>query len=175
MVKRMGEITVSTDYNKLYQKIFSILGDLTPLNADCGQLCDGACCKGDESTGMRLFPHEESELNIIENEGLRLAVCNGQCDRSKRPLACRIFPFFPTIDEKGKIYVELDYRAANLCPMIEHSDEILFDKRFLRAIKRVGKLLSKDDECRAFLVQSTEEIDTYSAFLNNEMPQVNQT
>jgi hypothetical protein len=46
---------------------------------------------------MRLFPGEESPPQIKQLEsGDRLAVCNGTCDRSKRPLACRIFPFFPT-------------------------------------------------------------------------------
>ena len=155
-----------TDYNKMYKKIFNILGELTPLKADCGQLCGCACCKGDDKTGMRLFPHEESALNIIEtSSNVRLAVCNGTCDRNKRPLACRIFPFFPTVDEKGRVYVELDYRAANLCPMVEHCDEIIFDKRFLRAVKRVGKILAKDDECRKFLFESTKEIDTYIDFL----------
>jgi len=153
--------------SKMYKKIFEILGDLTPLNADCGHLCGGACCKGDETVGMRLFPHEESTLNIKQaSSGIRLVVCNGSCDRPNRPLACRIFPFFPTIDQNGKIYVELDYRATTLCPMIEHCDEIIFNKRFLRAVKRIGKILAKNNECREFLYQSTQEIDTYHAFLH---------
>lgn len=156
----------NTDYNRMYDKIFKIMGELTPLRADCGQLCAGACCKGDENTGMRLFPHEESDLNIKNtSDGGYLAVCNGTCDRSKRPLACRIFPFFPTIDEKGRIFVEADYRVGSLCPLIEHSDEIVFDPRFFKAVKKVGKLLAKDEECREFLRRTTEEIDMYNAFL----------
>ena len=150
----------------MYNKIFKTLGNLTPLKVDCGQLCGGACCKGDSSTGMRLFPHEKSNLNIITtDEGIRLAICNGNCDREKRPLACRIFPFFPTVDDKNRVYVELDYRAANLCPMIEHCDEIIFDKQFLSAVKKVGKILVKDEKCKAFLKQSTDEIDVFRAFL----------
>ena len=155
----------NTDYRKMYEKIFKLLGDLTPLKADCGLLCEGACCKGDENTGMRLFPHEESVLRVIETgDGIRLAVCDGNCDRSKRPLACRIFPFFPTIDEDGEIFVEEDTRAANVCPMIGHGDEILFDRKFLKAVKKVGELLATDEECRAFLEQVTEEIDMYREF-----------
>lgn len=155
----------NTDYQKLYDKIFKTLGELTPLKADCGLLCDGACCRGDENTGMRLFPHEESTLRIIETEdGIRLAVCDGTCDRSKRPLACRIFPFFPTIDEDGEIFVEEDTRAANVCPIIGHSDEIIFDRRFLKAVRKVGEMLAQDEECRAFLEQVTEEIDMYREF-----------
>ena len=158
----------STDYKKLYDKIFELLDDLTPLTVDCGLLCEGACCKGDDSTGMLLFPHEESDLVIKKNElGQDMVVCNGKCDRTKRPLACRIFPFFPTVDEKGKIFVEKDYRAARLCPLLEHSEEIVFDPKFFKALKKVGKLLAKDAECMEFLRSTTEEIDTYYDFLSN--------
>lgn len=156
----------NTYYGKMYDKIFKVLGDLTPLKADCGVLCGRACCKGDENTGMRLFPFEETELTVkVLEGGARLAVCGGTCQRDKRPLACRIFPFFPTIDEKGRIFVEADFRGKRLCPLITHSDEIIFDKRFFKAIKKVGKILAKDEACRKFLIESTEEIDTYRAFL----------
>lgn len=158
-----------TDYEKMYKKIFDVLGNLTPLTVDCGVLCDGACCKGDEKTGMRLFPHEKSCLAITELEsGERLAVCNGSCDRTERPLACRIFPFFPTIDENSKIFVEPDYRAARLCPLIHHSDEIVFNPKFFKAVKKAGKILAKDSECRDYLYKVTEEIDIYHDFLHTK-------
>ena len=159
----------TTDYNALYNKIFKILGELTPLNVDCGVLCECACCKGDSNQGMILFPHEESKLPVkITESGLSLVVCDGKCDRNERPLACRIFPFFPTVDEKGKVFVEKDYRAHILCPLLEHSDEIIFNPKFFKALKKVGKLLAKDEECLAFLRQSTDEIDTFFAFLAND-------
>ncbi len=155
-----------TDYTKLYADIARLLGDLTPLTVDCGVLCEGACCKGDAQTGMRLFPFEDSVLPVQTlADGGRLAVCDVTCNRATRPLACRIFPFFPTIDEKGRIFVEPDYRAARLCPLITHSDELIFDKRFFKALKKVGKRLAKDAACRAFLEEVTAEIDTYRAFL----------
>ncbi len=146
----------------LYNKIFKIMGDLTPLYVDCGQLCNGACCKGDSNTGMRLFPFEES---VLPKKDGNLVVCNGTCNRSQRPLACRIFPFFPTIDEKGKIYVELDYRGARLCPMFRFYDDLDFNPKFFKAVKKVGKLLAKNEECKKFLISATEEIDSYKAFL----------
>lgn len=159
----------STDYNALYEKIFKTLGEYTPLNVDCGVLCDCACCKGEENIGMLLFPHEESPLDISITEfGGRLAVCEGTCKRENRPLACRIFPFFPTVDEKGRVFVEKDYRAIRLCPLLEHSDEIIFNPKFFKALKKVGKLLAKDDECLVFLQDVTREIDTYNSFLCNE-------
>lgn len=154
------------DYKKFYDKIFKTLGNFTPLKADCGQLCEGACCKGDRDLGMRLFPHEESPLNVrMLEDGGRLAVCDGTCDRDQRPLACRIFPFFPTIDEEGEIFVEPDPRARKVCPLIVYMDDIVFDQRFFKAVKKAGKLLAEDDDCREFLYQTTEEIDMYNEFL----------
>lgn len=159
-------MTAMNDYEKMYSKIFDILGELTPLKVDCGMLCGGACCKGDEKIGMRLFPFEESSLEITETqEGVRLAVCSGTCNRNERPLACRIFPFFPTVDERGRVFVELDYRGARLCPMIYHSDEIVFHKGFLRAVKKTGEILAKNKECLEFMQEATREIDTYKEFL----------
>lgn len=158
------------DYSKMYAKIFDILGDLTPLRADCGRLCGGACCKGDESIGMHLFPFEQSTLQITENSenGVRLAVCSGNCERSQRPLSCRIFPFFPTVDDRGKVYVEADMRAHRLCPLVSHTDEVEFDKRFFKALKRVGKILAKDAACLEFMREVTAEIDTYKAFFEDD-------
>lgn len=151
-----------------YSDIYRIMGSLTPLKVDCGQLCGGACCKGEGNIGMRLFPFEESVLQVTEDKGsgVRLAVCDGTCDRAQRPLSCRIFPLFPTVDERGKVYVEPDYRAYRLCPLIAHMDEIEFDKRFFKALKKVGKILAKNKECYDFLLETTEEIDTYKAFLS---------
>lgn len=158
----------NTDYKKMYDKIFKAMGELTPLKADCGKLCGHACCKGDGNTGMRLFPHEETTLSVKElDSGVRLAVCSGECNRSERPLACRIFPFFPTIDDRGRIFVEADMRAQRLCPLITHSDEIVFDKRFFKTVKKAGKILAKNKDCRDFLIASTEEIDTYADFLGD--------
>lgn len=156
---------MGADYQKLYADVFRVLGDLTPLTADCGVTCGGACCKGDDRTGMRLFPHEETTLAVIETaDGGRLAVCDGTCDRDKRPLGCRIFPFFPTIDARGRIFVEVDDRARRLCPLISHAEELVFDKRFFKALKKVGKMLARDAECRAFLEETTAEIDMFRAF-----------
>lgn len=154
-------------YSDMYEKINKIMGELTPLKADCGKLCGGACCKGDENTGMRLFPFEESSLPVKElPNGVRLVVCSGTCNRAERPLACKIFPFFPTVDEKGRVFVEADLRGKRLCPLITHSDEIIFDKRFFKALIKVGKILSKDPACLEFLREATEEIDTYGEFLS---------
>ena len=146
-------------YDRLYAEVFDILGELTPLARDCGTLCDCACCKGGDTDGMLLFPYERTELRTIAAAGGTLAVCDGTCDRSKRPLACRLFPLFPLTDERGRITVGLDARAMRVCPIAAHSEQVIFDRRFLRAVKKAGKRLAKDELCREFLRQTTEELE----------------
>lgn len=148
-------------YNRLYNKAKRAIGDRTPLKADCGQLCDGACCKGDENTGMLLFPFEETTLETKRTRERTLAVCNGYCNRDERPLSCMIFPFFPCIDENGEITVKPDLRGTPVCPMLSHTDEISFDTVFLRRVARVGRILSRDKESRQMLEEISKEIDDY--------------
>ena len=146
-------------YKNLYAEANRILGNKTPLKKDCGLICGNICCKGDSDTGMLLFPFEETALGIKEKDGVRLAVCEGCCDRNKRPLSCRIFPFFPYVTPEGKIKVIPDIRGVNICPLESHFNEIKFDRGFLFRVKKVGRLLYADEECRKFLIDTSREID----------------
>lgn len=149
---------------------YSVLRKQTPLDIDCGKLCDGRCCKGDEKTGMILFPGEEnlidSNINVIKDEnGLTFAVCDGSCDRNKRPLSCRIFPVFPVLkNEGGKdcIDVEFDLRAD--CPLL--LGEIKLDRRFCKAVKRVGKYLLLNEETAKTYRYICDEINDIKVFEN---------
>jgi len=144
------------------------IGGLTPLKGhDCGQLCSAACCKGDDKTGMLLFPGESTSLSVTElPDGGRLAVCSGTCSRENRPLACMLFPFFPTVDDRGKVYAEIDSRACGICPIAAHSDEVVFDSAFIRAVKKAGKVLSKDEQCLEFMRSVTAQIDELESIRN---------
>lgn len=155
------------------EKAKAAIGSLTPLKGhDCGQLCSAACCKGDENTGMYLFPGEETALRTVElPDGMRLAVCDGHCDREKRPLSCMIFPFFPTVDEKGKVYAEIDARAYCVCPLAVHCEEVAFDKAFLRAVREAGQQLAKDKDCLAFMRTVTEQIDEINEIRESMKPE----
>ena len=152
-------------YKELYGEAYAILGELTPLKTDCGVLCDAACCKGDANTGMRLFPNEECTLSTISAENVRLCVCGGSCKRCDRPLACRIFPLFPVLHSDGHISAEIDTRAVRLCPLAENCDKVKFDKNFVRAVRKVGRLLCSDPECREFIKETSAEIKQYSHLL----------
>jgi hypothetical protein len=110
---------------------YSALGRYTPLDFDCGTLCDGFCCKGGDKLGMLLFPGEETlidpEIKVVTDNGRSFAVCDGSCERSKRPLSCRIYPLFPVIECEDRIKTIIDIRAD--CPL--KCGEYKFKKSFL--------------------------------------------
>lgn len=141
-----------------YERIYKMLENITPLSADCGRVCGKACCKGDENTGMLLFPLEDTVLTVKEENGLRLAVCDGCCDRHERPLSCRLFPFFPVMNDEGSIEAVIDHRGYGVCPLIDHCEEIKFDRRFLRTVRRVGRILYRDEDTSPFMKKISSEI-----------------
>lgn len=147
------------NYDRLYKKAKDIISDKTPLYRDCGLICAGACCKGDGETGMLLFPFENTSLNITEKDGVRLAVCDGKCERRERPLSCMIFPFFPYITQDGRIKAIPDIRGYNICPLVRNYADTRFDRGFLMRVRRVGRLLAEDEECYRFLYETSREID----------------
>ena len=150
----------------LLESCYSLLRNVTPLDTDCGKICDGKCCKGDDKTGMMLFPGEEnlidSDMEIIVNEnGDKFAVCNGSCDRKKRPLACRIYPLFPAIKYNNGIeYIEPVFDSRADCPLLMGDYKIT--RRFYKAVKRVGKYLLLNPETEKHYRNLSEEITEYT-------------
>ena len=153
-------------YQRLYKNAKAVMEDKTPLKKDCGLLCDKACCKGDKDTGMLLFPFEETKLSVTEKDSVRLCVCDGSCDRQERPLSCMIFPFFPYITHEGRLKVIPDIRGGGICPIVRNFTETKVDRRFLRRVKKVGRLLVKDEECRLFIEGISREMDVYFSLLD---------
>lgn len=155
----------------LFYRACTLLGERTPIHADCGCLCGGACCKGGPSEGMLLFPGEEDfygKLSALRPEaaggftfsgpdGRRILLCGGACNRSFRPLACRIFPLFPALRADGRVQAVLDPRAVGVCPMAKTAARL--DRSFIRAVRRIGRLLASDPACRAFLLEQTKELE----------------
>lgn len=140
----------------------SLLSNLTPLKADCGRLCGGACCQGDDATGMLLFPGEEALYAAcsfarvlpagfsLGGQSVSLLVCEGRCERENRPLACRLFPLFLRFGEDGSTRVVLDRRARALCPLTGYGLCAL-DSAFLDAARTAYDLLLADPACAAYL------------------------
>ena len=139
-----------------------LLETLTPLKTDCGRLCQGACCQGDEATGMLLFPGEEA---LYENCAFarvvptgfslggtpaQLLVCSGRCDRENRPLACRLFPLFLKFREDQTPVLRMDARARAVCPLTDYGMKAL-DPAFRQAARRAYDLLLEDEVCAKYL------------------------
>ena len=176
--------TGSIDYRKIY-RLFdeSAVGAVTPLTADCGTVCGGACCRdlsagcGDavSPSGMLLFPHEGEESAPIRENWPEaqifpagqdsLFVCGGHCPREKRPLACRLFPLFPYDGEDGRIRAVYDPRAWRVCPLVRERAHVPLRRDFVRAVCRTGRLVARTEEGRGFLKRQSEEIDEINRFL----------
>ncbi len=152
--------------DEIFNSVNKMLKDVTPLKCDCGQLCDKNCCKGDNTTGMLLFPGEKSNLNTVITDNGIIAVCNGNCCRDERPLSCMIFPFFPLINENGKIKAVIDYRGYGICPMIKNSDFIKFNRKFIKTVEKAGKLLYTDTDIKEFMISKGNEILEYQSYIN---------
>lgn len=149
--------------NWLLDRAYSILSDAQPVPFDCGRLCGAKCCAGGDGDGMLLFPGEETRFEnqegflVKDTEHGKVLVCEGQCDRSQRPLACRIFPCFPYVTENSgqyRISVLDDMRALGYCPLC--GNDILPD--FKRKVRMAARCLMRDDACLSFLLQLSADL-----------------
>ena len=156
----------------IMREAYSAIGNLTPIkNADCGKLCDKVCCEGKEA-GMLLFPGEEimflglrgfeiEEIEYMEISGIKLLLCDGECDRAIRPFACRIFPVAPGIDKNGFVFVRPDLRGRRMCPIwdLKH-----VDKTFVEAVKKAFRLLAEDGAALSLIRLISAEVDELEKF-----------
>ncbi len=165
----------------IYLQLYRLFDNNTPLPIDCGKLCNSACCQGEDS-GMLLFPGEEEVYNLLKPEAMRIEetdliysykdtehktpilFCGGKCDRYIRPLACRIFPLTPVLDDNGHIEIIIDPRAKSVCPLAKtlYIDE--YDENFVKSVKKTFVLLNKNKQVHNFLVEYTKYIHEFTKF-----------
>jgi len=159
------------DATTAYKQAYARLGQLTPIAADCGRLCDKRCCRGGNGDGMILFPGEPPLGNLTINDTeingvrVRFAVCPGRCKREQRPLSCRIFPFAPYLDSNGEVAVIADPRAEPICPLVSEAALPMVDPRFVRAVKDVFVRLLVVDGMRPLLAAYSKMLDDYKSDL----------
>ena len=158
--------------SNVLERAYALLEDVTPRTTDCGAVCDGRCCRESaDSEGMLLFPGEESlladaDFTIRPADGGLLLTCGGTCDRTKRPLACRMFPLFPVLTEEGRVKAVYDPRGFRMCPLVRECAHVPLNREFVRTVRRVGRVLMEDPACAAFLRMNSEEIADLNRFLN---------
>ncbi len=159
---------------KLLNEAYDILNSSTPLRKDCGLLCDSACCKGDKNTGMYLFPGEEklhrnskfltlkqAGTNFKSNKTVTLAVCSGECIRSLRPLACRLFPLTPYLTRNNILMIRMDPRAVKFCPLARYYSRRELEKSFVKNVRKACRLLIADNDIHNFIYELSRELDWY--------------
>ena len=157
---------------RTYRAIYRLLDRVSPLDTDCGALCNAACCtsayEDGEEMGIFLLPGEEAlhspddewldwseesaeELGFPDSwpETVNFVHCKTppHCPREKRPIQCRSFPLTPHLNEDGEmslVYNDLDlpYR----CPLIDEQTSL--NDSFVQATETVWKHLIRDPRIR---------------------------
>ena len=142
----------------ILQRACEAIGDKTPMLNDCGALCGAACCHPDEDGqgGVYLFPGEHALLRncewarVLPAGFAPMLLCDGACDRDRRPLGCRIFPLTPVRGKNGKWTVRMDARARAVCPLVSSGLSGL-DPEFVRGVRDALRVIAEDPEGDAFL------------------------
>ena len=165
----------------IYLQLYRLFDNHTPVKADCGKICDKACCRGDDC-GMYLFPGEKKVFDMLKpkwakieksdfsykyngkEKNVSVIFCNGDCDRYQRPLACRIFPLTPYLDKEGKLSIITDPRAKSICPMSRQFEIDDYDSVFVKNIYRSFSILATNKEFYTFLDTYSRELDEYLRF-----------
>lgn len=158
----------------------ALLAAETPMKNDCGMLCGGACCKPDESgeNGMLLYPFEERLYRApiegfsyvlraddrLYRGGWRL-VCEGECPREHRPLACRMFPLRirvtePNDEADSRAVAVLDPRAWAVCPLLEGGGLRAMRASFVTAVAAAGEEMCRSPYLLESLLNEQRLLDT---------------
>jgi hypothetical protein len=119
---------------------------------------------------MLLFPGEAARLAGEPNFRVSrisymdhpawLLTCDGTCDRSLRPLSCRIFPLAPHV-EGNTVTALPDPRARRMCPL---ADGKSLDPRFTQAVNRAFAVLAKEPKSLAFMGRISQELGELRRF-----------
>lgn len=167
-------VKIPMSYRALYQRTYALLEDVTPIKADCGRLCEKACCRVEEEiTGMYLFPEEnvmfrdlpsyaklyDTDFEYDYGKYADLFTCDGNCERSRRPLACRIFPLLPYCKEGEEPEVIMDPRGRGICPIARALSIDELDPEFVTAVKKVTGLLMKNPQTRKFVHELSKQVE----------------
>jgi len=153
---------------KLIIEASDIIDGASPLNFDCGTLCDRACCIGEGY--MMVFP---GEINLLKNHNytfgqkdlisygkIETVTCDSTCDRDFRPLSCRIYPLAPKF-VGDELFVRLDVRGRPTCPLCHKSMSSL-NPEFIEKVKKALTHLTKDDELLRFLKAVSNHVDMFA-------------
>ena len=172
------------EMKKSIKKMYEKLDQVTPLDFDCGTLCDQVCCAYEEEGCINkdlvlcLVPGEElmyensdyfdlysvdpKELDYPRKwkDDVFLVECNNppHCDRSIRPIQCRTFPLVPHISKDGQLHIILDENEFPYeCPIIR--DNIPLNEDFIKVIYEVWTKLITNPNVYALIMYDSRRRD----------------
>ncbi len=143
----------------MLERLYALL-DQPMLSFDCGQLCghlnDGIpmCCDQNQTVPLlfrnefdwhrkrhrfwKKMPLDDHHARQLASECHgspdELAVCPGpaRCDRTRRALICRLFPFEPHVDADGRVLgLTYDYKGGAKCPLTGVRENI-YNRKYIR-------------------------------------------
>lgn len=158
-----------------YAYLYMLTREAVPLDFDCGQLCGRACCQPGkkENLGVYLFPGEEIMFSGNEDwcrwelhnprhyrfpaswrEPVHFLLCRRQCEREKRPLACRFYPLAPHTLRGGTLLLIYDptplpYR----CPIVDQQIPLRPD--FIATVSRAWLFMLRDRRIYDLVVEDS--------------------
>ena len=160
-----------------YLEWYARLDRWAPLGyRDCGRGCGQICCTDyEEDVGMYLFPGEAAlystpedwyriEKSTCEAERLypydetpiHVFICDGNCPRHRRPLACRLFPLTPILRPDGLFSLNYPLGAYPICPLTRAQPGRLH-RGFRRAVRGVYREILTNSMLFARYLEETRE------------------
>jgi hypothetical protein len=166
----------------MFPYLYKITADVTPLEQDCGLLCNSICCKPDasDSLGIYLYPGEEKMFSGNEDwlvweshhrdeqlfppswpQNVYFVKCTKECPRHLRPLACRFFPLTPHITPENELLLihetlPLPYK----CPLIEK--KISLQREFINRVAHCWQLMLKDPRIYDLVEEDSRDRDIFN-------------
>lgn len=77
-----------------------------------------------------------------------------------------MFPVTPYITKNHKLVIMMDPRARFICPVADNLRLSELNPRFLKAMRRVAKVLVMDEETRQYLYDASRIIDEHVELRN---------
>ncbi|MBE6499205.1 MAG: hypothetical protein E7Z80_01480 [Methanobrevibacter thaueri] len=164
------------------KKVHEKLNKVSPVDYDCGELCEQICCTykeenpkeselvlyllpGEEllyvdSPDYELYHFETYEDKYPSSWGDRgyIAKCVNppKCNRSIRPMQCRTYPLRPHLDKNGKLHLIIDdSKTPYTCPLIR--DHVKLNDDFIKATYEAWKELLEDSLVYDLLVLESKK------------------
>lgn len=168
------------EYKKIFIEAYEAMS-ATIINGNCGELCNGHCCRSAMENGERLgiyfLPFEYEVMQAGESlidaatveihrsvdyempEGIEQLVygfCRDitQCNRKLRPIQCRTYPFEPHLED-GKLQLVIEKEQVHQCPLLTQRER--WNPEFEKGILAGWEILLQIPEIRMVVESESEE------------------